>query len=128
MKKNLFTIGILLLVVGIIYISSFSGGNKKFENGENIQVRDGIQYIHISALGGYAPKVNKAKAGIPTKLVMETKNTFDCSASFKIPEMGYQKILPQNSSTEIDLGTKSAGEKITGLCSMGMYSFSVEFI
>ncbi len=128
MKKNLFTIIIILLIGAIVYVFSFSGGNKELSSGQNIEVRDGIQYIHISALGGYAPRVNKAQAGIPTKLIMETKNTFDCSASFKIPEIGYQKILPQNSNTEIDLGIKSAGEKITGLCSMGMYSFSIEFI
>lgn len=128
MKKNLFTIGILLLIAGIVYVSSFSSGNKELDGGQNIEMKDGIQYVHISALGGYAPRVNKAQAGIPTKLVMETKNTFDCSASFKIPEIGYQKILPQNSNTEIDLGIKNRGEKITGLCSMGMYSFSIEFI
>lgn len=128
MKKNLFTIIILILVAGVVYISTFSGGDKQLNDGQNIEVRDGVQYVHISALGGYAPRVNKAQAGIPTKLVMETKNTFDCSASFKIPEIGYQKILPQNSNTEIDLGIKNAGEKITGLCSMGMYSFYIEFI
>ena len=128
MKKNLFTIIIILLVGAIVYVFSFSGGNNELGGGQNIEVRDGIQYVHISALGGYAPRVNKAQAGILTKLIMETKNTFDCSASFKIPEIGYQKILPQNSNTEIDLGIKNRGEKITGLCSMGMYSFSIEFI
>lgn len=112
------------LIVALLII--FSGGDKK-TNGDNVEIKDGIQYIRIDAKGGYLPNVSNAKAGIPTKLIVKTNDTYDCSAALAIKSINYQKILPQNGETEIDLGIPKAGEPIQGVCGMGMYSFQVNF-
>jgi hypothetical protein len=43
-----------------------------------------------------------------------------------IRSIGYQKVLPQTGEEIIDLGTPKQGT-IKGLCSMGMYNFSLNF-
>lgn len=112
----------LVVVIGII----FSGGPSS-ENAQNVEIKNGVQYITVNARGGYSPKVSTAKAGIPTKLIMKTNGTFDCSASLVMRSVGFQKILPQTGETEIDLGTPKAGEPISGVCGMGMYGFKINF-
>jgi plastocyanin domain-containing protein len=113
-----------LIFLGII----FSGGTKtEVTDGNNVEIKDGIQYVTITAKGGYRPAVSLAQAGIPTKLVVNTKGTFDCSASLVINSLNYKKILPQNGETEIDVGVPVADEPLVGVCSMGMYNFQVKF-
>lgn len=115
------TVG-LLIFMGII----FSGGSG-FKDGQNVQIKNGIQYITIDAKGGYSPKVSTAKAGIPTKLIMKTNGTFDCSSSLVVRSLNFQKILPQTGETEIDLGIPKVGEPLQGVCGMGMYGFKINF-
>jgi plastocyanin domain-containing protein len=112
----------LVVVMGII----FSGGSGS-KTAQNVEIKNGVQYITIDAKGGYSPKVSNAKAGIPTKLIIKTNGTYDCSASLAIHSINYQKILPQTGETEIDLGTPKVGEPLQGVCGMGMYSFQVNF-
>jgi plastocyanin domain-containing protein len=129
MNKTASIIFTLALVVGLGII--FLGGAKSQNSStaiQNVEVRDGVQYVTINAKGGYLPGVSNAKAGITTKLVVKTKGTFDCSSSLVIKSIGYQKILPQTGNTEIDIGTPVAGVPLLGLCSMGMYNFSINFI
>lgn len=101
--------------------------NTDTQSVENSQIKDGIQYITINARGGYTPKVSTAKAGIPTKLLIKTNGTYDCSASLVIHSLGYRKILPQTGETVIDIGTPKAGTPLQGVCGMGMYNFLVNF-
>ena len=92
--------------------------------GSNVEIVDGTQVVTIVADGGYAPGSSVAKAGIPTVLRFKTANAFDCSTSIRIPSLKINKDLPSTGSTDIDVGTLSAGT-LTGTCSMGMYKFSV---
>jgi plastocyanin domain-containing protein len=87
---------------------------------------DGIQYVTIKAKGGYSPQTSNATSGIPTKLIIETNGTYDCSLALVIKSIGYQKILPQTGKETIDLGIVQKG-KLLGVCSMGMYSFAINF-
>ena len=112
----------LIVVIGIIFSSGQGSGSA-----QNVEIRDGIQYVTINAKGGYFPKVSTAKAGIPTKLIVKTDSTFDCSAALSVRSAGFQEILPQTGETEIDLGIPKAGEPLEGICGMGMYSFLVNF-
>lgn len=112
----------LVVAIGIIF---WGGSGSKIV--QNVEIKNGVQYITIDAKGGYSPKISNAKAGIPTNLVMKTNGTFDCSSSLAIHFINYQKILPQNGETEIDLGIPKAGEPIQGVCGMGMYSFKINF-
>lgn len=88
-------------------------------------MRDGVQYVTIHARGGYSPRISTIKSGMPTKLIMKTNNTYDCSSALVIRSVNYRDMLPASGETEIDLGAPKIGEKIQGICSMGMYSFSI---
>lgn len=125
MKKNLpwILVGILVLVSVFIMLPE----NEKSVDGPaaNIIVRDGIQYVTINARGGYRPKTSVIKSDIPTKLIVKTNNTYDCSSSLVVRSANYRGMLPANGETEIDLGAPKSGEKIVGTCSMGMYNFSI---
>ncbi|KKS23394.1 MAG: hypothetical protein UU82_C0031G0011, partial [Candidatus Nomurabacteria bacterium GW2011_GWC2_41_8] len=67
----------LIVVMGII----FTGESDSESAQNNIEIRNGIQYITINAKGGYSPGISAAKAGIPTKLIVKTESTYDCSAA-----------------------------------------------
>lgn len=131
MNKTALVIITIALLIGIGIV--FFGQSKKdsdstgVKSAQNVEIREGIQYITINAQGGYSPKISTAQASIPTKLVVKTNGTYDCSAALVIRSIGYQKILPQVGEEIIDLGTPQAGT-IQGLCSMGMYNFEVNFM
>jgi len=117
--------------LGIIFVgSSKSNNNTKTASNQTVQnsvIKDGVQYITINAKSGYSPRVSTAQAGIPTKLIVKTDGTYDCSASLAIHSIGYQKILPQTGETEIDIGTQKIGDTLQGVCGMGMFSFQIKF-
>lgn len=132
MNKTVSIIITLALVVGLGIV--FFGGSKPKDNTvatnqpvQNVEVKDGVQYITINAKAGYSPRLTEAKAGIPTKLIVKTNGTYDCSSSLAIRSIGYQKILPQTGEEIIDIGTPKAGEPLQGVCGMGMYNFEVQF-
>ena len=117
----------VIVIIAVIFMCSASGTGSNQVQVPNSEIKDGVQYITINAKGGYSPKSSLAKSGIPTKLIVKTDNTFDCSASLAIRSIRYQKILPQNGKETIDIGTPKAGDELRGVCSMGMYSFVVNF-
>lgn len=133
MNKTASIIITIALVIGLGVI--FVGGSKSKDNtntatnqvAQNSVIKDGVQYITINAKSGYSPKVSTAQAGIPTKIIVKTNGTYDCSASLAIHSIGYQKILPQTGETEIDIGTQKVGETLQGVCGMGMFSFQIKF-
>lgn len=138
MKNKIPLIIILIgLVIGlsIFFFGGPKGSNVSATNTKSIQseqipnseIKDGIQYITIDAKGGYSPRVSSGKAGIPTKLIVKTNGTYDCSAALSIKSVGFQKILPKTGEEIIDLGTPKAGVPLRGVCGMGMYSFLVNF-
>lgn len=96
-------------------------------NEENSVIKDGIQYVTITARGGYSPKKSFAKAGIPTKLIVKTNSTYDCSAALVIHSLKYREMLPNTGETTIDAGTYKIGDTLQGVCGMGMYSFAIDF-
>lgn len=88
---------------------------------------DGKQIVEILAKGGYSPRVTKAKAGVPTIIQVKTEGTFDCSASLTVPAVGYSKHLPASGVTSIEIPAQSAHAVVQGICSMGMYNFTIKF-
>lgn len=118
----------LVIGIGIIFLAgSRSNNNEAGMPAQNVEIKDGIQYVTVNAKGGYSPKISSAKAGVPTKLIVKTDGTYDCSASLVIRSLGFQKILAQTGEEVIDLGTPEAGKPLQGLCGMGMYNFVVNF-
>ncbi len=118
----------LVIVISIMLFvqPKSSPGLAKIDTAQNVEIREGVQYVTINAKGGYSPKVSTAKANIPTKLIVKTNGTYDCSSSLIIRSIGYQKVLPQTGEEIIDLGSPQTGT-LQGLCSMGMYNFVVNF-
>ncbi|MEK7463544.1 MAG: cupredoxin domain-containing protein [Patescibacteria group bacterium] len=124
------------IIVSIIAAAAIIGGALIFANGgtsssgavraNNVSIVDGKQIIEIQAKGGYQPRKSTAKAGIPTIIRFNTKGTFDCSSSVRIPSLNISKALPQSGSTDIDIGVGKVGV-LKGSCGMGMYPFEVEF-
>lgn len=131
MNKVVYIVITLALVVGIgvmfVRGSKNSTTTTSAQSGKNVEIKDGVQYVTVNAKGGYSPKVSTAKAGIPTKLIVKTDGTYDCSASLVIRSIGYQKILSQTGEEVIDLGIPKADQPLQGVCGMGMYSFQVQF-
>jgi plastocyanin domain-containing protein len=95
-------------------------------NANNVSIVDGKQIIEINARGGYQPRKSIAKAGIPTVIRFNTRGTFDCSSSVRIPSLGISKSLPQTGLTDIDIGSGKLGT-LQGSCGMGMYPFEIDF-
>ena len=128
-KTSLIILTIIILAVAGVFFVGGSGTNSGGDSlpVENSKIIDGVQYITITNGGGYFPKVSSAKAGIPTKLIVKGAGVFDCSAFLSIKSIGFQKQLPTTGETVIDIGTPVAGEPLRGVCSMGMYSFLVNF-
>ena len=84
MNKAVSIIIILAIVVAIGII--FTGGSDT-TSAQNVEIRDGVQYVKINTGGGYFPRMSVAEAGIPTKLIMETEGTFDCSSALVIKSL-----------------------------------------
>lgn len=131
MNKTVYIIITLALFIGIgiVFLGGSTNNTDSTSNqsAQNVQIKDGVQYVTIDAKAGYSPKVSTAKAGIPTKLVVKTNGTYDCSASLVIRSIGYQKILSQTGEEVIDIGTPKVGQPLQGLCGMGMYNFKINF-
>jgi plastocyanin domain-containing protein len=129
MSKASIYIVALVVVIGLAVY--YQGDKVNVPNsvgsGSNIDVREGIQYINISANGGYSPRASKAKVGLPTKIVVKTEDTYDCSSALVISKIGYQKALAPTGEEVIDIGTPEAGS-LQGVCGMGMYSFTIYFV
>ncbi len=127
MKATIISVIVAVVLIGGAFLVA-KGGNdtSQVANANNVSIVDGKQIIEISAKGGYQPRKSIAKAGIPTVIRFNTKGTFDCSSSVRIPSMGISKSLPQTGSTDIDIGTQKVAT-LQGTCGMGMYPFEVEF-
>ncbi|MFA7252586.1 MAG: cupredoxin domain-containing protein [Candidatus Paceibacterota bacterium] len=123
----------ILIVVGLISVAIFmSPKNPTVDNStpvnsvDNVSIVNGQQIIELNAKGGYQPRKSVAKAGLSTTIRFNTRGTFDCSSSVRIPSLNISKFLPQTGSTDIDIGVQSAGI-FKGSCGMGMYPFEIDF-
>ncbi|EKD99657.1 MAG: hypothetical protein ACD_22C00215G0003 [uncultured bacterium] len=128
-----FTIPLLLLVFGLIFLLTrltTTPSTEKPTQAKNSAVSEinGIQYIELTAKGGYFPNSITAKANISTVLRVKTTQTFDCSSALVIPSLDYRKNLPPNGTTEIEIPAQPIDATIQGMCSMGMYRFKIKFI
>jgi uncharacterized protein len=133
----------VVLVLGIAYMLFSGSGNEDAQPGNtsessqnlqstanptaNVTVKDNVQYVTLTAKGGYSPEVSIAKADMPTKLIMKTNGTYDCSLALVVRSAGYRGMLPSTWETTVDLGSPKPGENLSGNCSMGMYGFSIKF-
>jgi plastocyanin domain-containing protein len=120
----------VLAIGGIVVLSRNNGSEKPIASTStqtNVAIVDGKQVIQINAKGGYAPRVTVAKANTPTVINVVTNGTYDCSSSLTVEAVGFRKMLPATGVTPIEIPPQKPGTTIKGLCTMGMYHFSVSF-
>lgn len=127
MKGVIIALVAAFAIIGGSVLLATTGGSGAEPSRDNVAVENGTQIIEISAKGGYSPRKTVAKADMPTTLRVQTRGTFDCSSALVVPSVGYREYLPQSGTTDIPLPPQKAGAVVEGLCSMGMYSFSVTF-
>jgi plastocyanin domain-containing protein len=132
MKSNqiLNILSIIVALVLIFFALNYSSKNNSGSNiGElvnNVSIVDGKQIIEIKAKGGYSPRKSIAKAGVPTIIRFNTNATFDCSSAVYVPSKKLSVNLPPTGSTDLDIGViEVSALEVT--CSMGMYSFQIDF-
>jgi len=126
MSKNFLPwIGVGIIVIFGVFMLSSGDGSSAISSGANVTTKDGIQYVAVNVKGGYNPRNSTIQGGLPTKLVMKTNGTYDCSSSLVIRSLNYRSTLPASGETQIDLGTPKSGDTIQGTCGMGMYSFAI---
>lgn len=130
MQKNI-VISIVIsaaLIGGTLYFVSDRPGspNGEVAKSQNVEIKGGIQYVTVTAKNGYSPRSTEIKGGVPTRLIMKTDGTYDCSASLIVRSVGFQKILQPTGEEIIDLGAPKSGEKVQGICGMGMFNFQLE--
>ncbi len=83
---------------------------------------DGTQQVTVTATsGGYQPNNIRVRSGVPTRLVVRSRDAQGCVRAFVIPETGGQWVLPVNGDTTIDLGVLRPG-RLNYSCGMGMYT------
>ena len=119
-------VGIAIVVGAILISGNDSRDTISTPKASNVSIVDGKQIIEIDARGGYTPRQSFAKAGIPTVVRFNTKNTFDCSSYVRIPSLNISKTLAQTGSTDIEIGSQGV-QTLQGSCGMGMYPFEVVF-
>ena len=127
MKATIISIIAAVVLIGGAFALTRDGfSSRETASANNVSVVDGKQIIEINAKGGYQPRKSIAKAGMPTIIRFNTKGTFDCSSSVRIPSLNISKFLPRSGVTDIDIGEGGLGT-LKGSCGMGMYPFEVEF-
>ena len=91
----------IAFVGGTLYFisdrSSSSGG--EVAQSQNVEIRDGIQYVTVTAQGGYSPRVTEIKGGLPTKLIVKTDATTDRRRDHRFR---YSKIWRQSAGSVWD--------------------------
>ena len=128
-KNTIISIIISVALIGgtLYFISDRSVSlSDEVAQSQNVEIRGGVQYVTVTAKGGYSPRVTEIKGGLPTKLIVKTDGTYDCSASLVIRSVSFQKILQPTGEEIIDLGIPKSGEKVQGVCGMGMYNFQIK--
>ncbi len=124
-------IGIAVIVmIGFVFLVG-SGNNRsadvKGASSNVVSTSGDKQIIEVTVSGGYSPRTINAKAGVPTIIRMKSDGVYGCERAFRILSLGISKTLPASGNTDIEITSQNAGTSLRGSCSMGMYSFVINF-
>ena len=131
-KNTVLSIIVSIAIIGGTFYFVSRDNSSSPQNGDvaqqqnNVEIKDGVQYVTINAHSGYSPRMSSVQSGLPTKLIVKTNGTYDCSLSLVIRQIGFQKILQPTGEEVVDLGTLKSGEKVQGVCGMGMFNFQIK--
>ena len=128
MKKIILIISaIAFFITFLVFVANKQDSDNSQTQPNNVSITGNNQTITITAKGGYNPRTTNAKANLATKLKIQTSGTFDCSSSLVIPSLRYKTHLPPSGETVIEIPAQKPGSTIRGLCSMGMFNFTLNF-
>lgn len=78
---------------------------------------------------GYEPSNITVKAGSQVSLTLTNKDARGCIQAFTLPKYNIEKIIPLGTSeTVIFTAPKESGTKIAFMCSMGMYTGTINIL
>ena len=117
----------VIAVGGLIALATSSPTTTNTATQNNVVYTNNKQTIAITAKGGYTPRLTEANADTPTTINITTNGSYDCSTAFTIPSLGIRENLPPSGITAIDIPPQKSGTTVEGLCSMGMYYFTIAF-
>ena len=118
---------VAVIIVVFIALGSSPGQNSTTAADVLPTTVDGRQLIQIIVQSGYSPRVINAKANVASTLRMSTNNSYGCDTAFTIPKLGVRQMLPASGDTDIAIAAQAPGTSLVGTCSMGMYSFTMNF-
>lgn len=116
-----------VIAVGGLVALATSNPTTNTATQNNVVYTNNKQTIAITAKGGYTPRLTEAKANTPTTINITTNGSYDCSTAFTIPSLDIRENLPPSGITAIDIPPQKPGTTVKGLCSMGMYYFTIAF-
>lgn len=100
----------------------FGGDPAPAMAGSALSTADGQQRVVVTAVtDAYLPADQQVKAGVPTTLIVRSKQARGCVRAFVIPSLRVERTLPPNGDTAIGLGVLKPG-KLRYSCGMGMYT------
>jgi uncharacterized protein len=76
---------------------------------------------------GYRPATIYAPAGKPIAVKLATKGVYSCSRAFVIPDLNFQKLLPDTGEVSLEIPAQTSGTVLEFMCSMGMYTGVIIF-
>ncbi len=122
----LIILGVLVIFIVIVFSvgRSSTSSSPSTTGSSNVSIVNGQQIVQINAKGGYAPLLSEVKAGIPTIIRFNTKGTYDCSSTVRIPSLGINQYLAPTGTTDVNVGVLASGS-LQGTCGMGMYRFTL---
>jgi plastocyanin domain-containing protein len=124
--KNIFLV--LAISIALIFVYKAGGSSESNQIISTAKVENGLQIVDLVAKGGYFPRTIQVQPNMPIKLKVETKNTFDCSSAFQIPNLKISKSLPPSGVTEFNIPALAPGQSLEGNCSMYMYRFTLKAV
>lgn len=120
----------VIVVIGFVFLIGSGNNNSADVKGASsnvVSTSGDKQIIEVTVSGGYSPRTINAKAGVPTIIRMKSDGAYGCERAFRIPSLGISKTLPASGNTDIEITSQNAGTSLRGSCSMGMYSFVINF-
>ena len=75
-----------------------------------VEVKGGVQEVHVVVKGGYTPDTIVVQAGQPVRLLFYRDETADCSEQVVFEDFGVIQLLPAFQTTAVEFTPKTPGE------------------
>jgi Cu+-exporting ATPase len=110
---------LLVTTAGVVLVAVLARFFFRARPGATAAVTTAGQEATVVVLGGYQPRVVRARTGLPLRLTFDRREDGDCSARVVFPEFGVNRFLAPFASTTIELATDRPGE-FEFACGMNM--------